>query len=44
MSQYLNNNLNGHGIQFLKLSVQNIEENVTSGASIFRLQSDESSA
>ena len=44
MSQYLHNILNGHSIQCLKLSVQNIEENVTSGAAIFRLQSDESSA
>ena len=29
-------------MQFLKLSVQNIEENVTSGAAIFRIQRDES--
>ena len=26
LNQYLNNILNGHSIQFLKLSVQNIEE------------------
>ena len=44
MNQYLNNNLNGHSIQFLKPSVQNIEENVTSRAAIFRLQRDESLA
>ena len=44
MNHYLHNILNGHSIQFLKLSVQNIEENVTSRAAIFRLQRDESSA
>ena len=42
-NQYLNNVLNSHSIQFLKLSVQNIEENVTSRAAIFRIQRDESS-
>ena len=30
LNQYLNNILNGHSIQFLKLSVQNVEENITS--------------
>ena len=44
MNQYLNNILNGRSIQFLKLSVQNIEENVTSRDAMFRLQRDESSA
>ena len=42
LNQYLKNVLNGHSIQFLKLSVQNIEENITSGAAIFLLQRDES--
>ena len=36
LNQYLHNILNGHRIQFRKLSVQNIEENVTSRAAIFR--------
>ena len=44
MNQYLNNILNGHSIQFRRLSVQNVEENVTSKAAIFRIQRDESSA
>ena len=35
---------NGHGIQFLKMSVQSIEENITSRDAMFRLQRDESSA
>ena len=39
-----NNILNGHSIQFLKLSVQNMEGNITSQAAIFRLQGDESAA
>ena len=43
-NQYRNSILNGHSIQFLKLSVQNIEENVTSPAAIFRIQRDENSA
>ena len=38
LNQYLNNILNGDGIQFLKLLVQNVEENVTSRAATFRLQ------
>ena len=44
LNQYLNNILNGRSIQSLKLSVQNIEENVISRDAIFRLQRDESSA
>ena len=44
LNQYLHNNLNGHSIQFRKLSVQNIEENVKRRAAIFRLQRDESPA
>ena len=43
LNQYLNNILNGHSVKFLKLSVQNIEENITSRAAIFRLHRDESS-
>ena len=38
LNQYRNNILNGDGMQFLKLLVQNIEGNVTSGATTFRLQ------
>ena len=41
MNQYLINILSSHSIQFLKLSVQNIEENITSRAATFRLQRDE---
>ena len=44
LNQYLHNILNRHSIQFLKLSVQNIEENVTSRDAMFRLQRDDSSA
>ena len=43
LNQYLNNILNGHSIQFLKPLVQNIEENITIRAAIFRLKRDESS-
>ena len=43
LNQYLNNILNGHSIQFLKLSVQNIEENTTGRDAMFRLQRDEGS-
>ena len=43
-NQYLKNILNSHSMQSLKLSVRNIEENITSRAAIFRLQRDESSA
>ena len=42
LNQYLNNNLNGHSIQFLKLTAQNIEENITNRDAMFRLQRDES--
>ena len=44
LNQYLHNILNGHSRQFLKLSVQNIEVNITGGDAVFRLQQDESSA
>ena len=44
LNQYLNNILNGHSIQFLELSVQNTEENITSRAAIFRLERGENSA
>ena len=44
MNQYLHSILNGHSRQFLKLSVQNIEVNITGGGAMFRLQRDESSA
>ena len=37
LETYLHNILNGHSIQFRKLSVQNVEENVTSRAAIFRI-------
>ena len=42
LNQYLSNNLNGHSTQFLKLSAQNIEENITNRDAMFRLQRDES--
>ena len=42
LNQYLNNILNGDGRQFLKLSVQNIEECIASRDAMFRLQRDES--
>ena len=44
LNQYLHNILNGHSIQFRRLSVQNLGENVASRAAIFRIQRDESSA
>ena len=44
LNQYLHNILNGHSRQFLKLSVQNIEVNITGRDATFRLQRDESSA
>ena len=38
LNQYLKNVLNGHSIQFLKLSVQNIEGNITSAAARFQVR------
>ena len=44
LNQYLHNILNGHSLQFLRLSVQNIEVNTTGRDAIFRLQRDKSLA